>query len=204
MSRGALQFVRRLVARLSPAIFVRIFTPTDPELGALGEEIAARHLRARGLAILGRRVASPLGEIDVLARDGRTTVCVEVKSGRVAPKLRRKGQPRELDLRWRPGLRFDRERLTRLERCARAVEARWSSPTRVDLVEVLLDVDARRFVVLHHANPREPLRRAPGAGGTPAIGRNAAARKRFHAGGQRHPMLDAPPKAPPAERGSPG
>jgi putative endonuclease len=158
--------LRRLVASLSPAVFVRFYSPTDPELGALGEEVAARHLRARGYAILGRRVKSPLGEIDVLARDGATTVCVEVKSGRVSAVLRRKGEPRTLDLRWRPGLRVDRARLARLRRCARALVRTDRRAGRADLVEVLLDSEAMRWHVIHHQDLRNPIR--PGGGFRPA------------------------------------
>ncbi len=158
MSGRARRTLRRLVASLSPAVFVRFYSPTDPELGALGEEVAARHLRARGYTILGRRVKSPLGEIDVLARDGATTVCVEVKSGRVSAVLRRKGEPRTLDLRWRPGLRVDRSRLARLRRCARALARTDRRPARADLIEVLLDAEAMRWHVIHHQHPREPLR----------------------------------------------
>jgi putative endonuclease len=149
--------LRRRLAELSPAIFVRLFSPTDPELGALGEEVAARHLRARGYTILGRRVKSALGEIDVLARDGATIVCVEVKSGRVSAVPRRKGAPRELDLRWRPGLRVDRARLAQLRRCARSLTSSGKQAARADLVEVLLDSVAHRWHVIHHVDPRAPL-----------------------------------------------
>jgi putative endonuclease len=47
--------------------------------GAEAEEIAARFLAARGLAIVARNFRCRVGEIDVIARDGDTLVFVEVR-----------------------------------------------------------------------------------------------------------------------------
>ena len=52
------------------------------DLGDWGEAEAARHLEAKGLIIVGRKVRKRPGEIDLLARDGETLVFVEVKSFR--------------------------------------------------------------------------------------------------------------------------
>lgn len=49
-------------------------------LGRRGEEIAADYLRGAGFTILERNWRCALGEIDVIARDGRETVFVEVKT----------------------------------------------------------------------------------------------------------------------------
>ena len=49
-------------------------------LGERGENIAARHLRDLGYKIITRNYRCPLGEIDVIARDGETLVFVEVKT----------------------------------------------------------------------------------------------------------------------------
>jgi putative endonuclease len=49
-------------------------------LGILGEDLACRELERRGYAILARRYRCRGGEIDIVARDGRTTVFVEVKT----------------------------------------------------------------------------------------------------------------------------
>lgn len=49
-------------------------------LGKLGENLACDALEARGYAIIARRYRTRLGEIDIVARDGDTTVFVEVKS----------------------------------------------------------------------------------------------------------------------------
>ena len=49
-------------------------------LGRRGEEIAARYLASRGLAIVERNWRCPQGEIDVIARDGGELVFVEGKT----------------------------------------------------------------------------------------------------------------------------
>ena len=48
-------------------------------LGKLGENLACAALKQRGYAIIARRYRTKLGEIDIVARDGDTTVFVEVK-----------------------------------------------------------------------------------------------------------------------------
>lgn len=52
----------------------------NQELGAIGEELAARELEARGYAIVARRYRTRHGEIDIVALDGETIVFVEVKA----------------------------------------------------------------------------------------------------------------------------
>jgi putative endonuclease len=49
-------------------------------LGKMGEDLACAELRRRGYAILARRYRTRYGEIDIVARDGPTTVFVEVKA----------------------------------------------------------------------------------------------------------------------------
>ena len=49
-------------------------------LGKLGENLACAALKERGYAIIARRYRTKLGEIDIVARDGETTVFVEVKT----------------------------------------------------------------------------------------------------------------------------
>jgi putative endonuclease len=50
------------------------------QLGESGEDLAVEELERRGYAILARRYRTRHGEIDVVARDGETTVFVEVKA----------------------------------------------------------------------------------------------------------------------------
>ncbi|GAA2860284.1 YraN family protein [Streptosporangium fragile] len=50
------------------------------ELGKHGEQVAVDYLVAHDLQILDRNWRCPDGEIDILAREGRTLVAVEVKT----------------------------------------------------------------------------------------------------------------------------
>lgn len=49
-------------------------------LGARGENVAAKFLRNLGYRIIQRNFKCPLGEIDIIARDDKTLVFVEVKT----------------------------------------------------------------------------------------------------------------------------
>jgi putative endonuclease len=57
-------------------------TAEDPRrrLGARGEELAARHLEARGYQVVERNFRTRYGELDVVARDARFLVFCEVKT----------------------------------------------------------------------------------------------------------------------------
>jgi putative endonuclease len=52
----------------------------EKSLGQRGEDAAARFLKRKGYQILARHVDIPLGELDIIAVDGRTIVFVEVKT----------------------------------------------------------------------------------------------------------------------------
>jgi putative endonuclease len=58
----------------------RIERPTTRELGAEGEDRAARYLVGQGYRIVGRNVRAGGVEIDLVARRGSLIVFVEVKS----------------------------------------------------------------------------------------------------------------------------
>ncbi len=55
--------------------------------GRRGESLACWYLRLKGWRILSRRVKNPRGEVDIVARRGRTVVFVEVKWRATAPQL---------------------------------------------------------------------------------------------------------------------
>lgn len=59
-------------------------------LGAAGEALAVSALERRGYTILATNVRTPLGEIDIVARDGEAIVFVEVK----ARRSRLRGDPK--------------------------------------------------------------------------------------------------------------
>ena len=48
--------------------------------GRLAESLCAWHLRLRGYRILARDFRTPVGEIDIVARRGRTLAVIEVKA----------------------------------------------------------------------------------------------------------------------------
>jgi putative endonuclease len=54
--------------------------PPRDALGDRGENVAARFLRNHGYRIIMRNFECELGEIDIIAKDGRTLVFVEVKT----------------------------------------------------------------------------------------------------------------------------
>src|SRR3954463_2420492 len=54
--------------------------PARDALGDRGEKVAARFLRNQGYKIIVRNFRCELGEIDIIARDGKTLVFVEVKT----------------------------------------------------------------------------------------------------------------------------
>jgi putative endonuclease len=54
--------------------------PQRDVLGDRGENVAAKHLRNLGYKIIIRNFTCPLGEIDIIARDGSTLVFCEVKT----------------------------------------------------------------------------------------------------------------------------
>ena len=55
-------------------------TQARQRFGKMGENLACRELERRGYVILARRYRRSGGEIDIVARDGGTTVFVEVKA----------------------------------------------------------------------------------------------------------------------------
>jgi putative endonuclease len=63
--------------------FASLFKPSPPprdSLGDKGENHAARYLRNLGYKIIVRNFRCPVGEIDIVARDGSMLVFVEVKT----------------------------------------------------------------------------------------------------------------------------
>lgn len=52
------------------------------EIGGLGEDFAVHYLKSRGYRVLKRNFRCRLGEIDLIAKDGKTLVFIEVKTRR--------------------------------------------------------------------------------------------------------------------------
>lgn len=52
----------------------------NKKIGQIGEDIAVTFLEQKGYNVLGVNVRTPLGEIDIVAREQNTTVFIEVKT----------------------------------------------------------------------------------------------------------------------------
>ncbi|RJQ41478.1 MAG: YraN family protein [Nitrospiraceae bacterium] len=50
------------------------------QFGSKGEDLAAEFLKAQGYRIIERNYKTPIGELDIIAKDGETLVFVEVKT----------------------------------------------------------------------------------------------------------------------------
>jgi putative endonuclease len=55
-----------------------------PQLGRLGEQLAAEHMIRRGFEIVERNYRTRWGELDIVAFDGRTLAFCEVKTRRLS------------------------------------------------------------------------------------------------------------------------
>jgi putative endonuclease len=91
--------------------------------GRKGEGLAALWLRLRGWRIVGRRVKTPRGEIDLIARRWRQIAFVEVKWRASAKAL---------------DTAIDAHRLRRVAAAAEAVAHRYAGPGDSVRIDVLL------------------------------------------------------------------
>lgn len=91
--------------------------------GRTGETIAAWWLRLQGWRILGTRVRTPMGEVDLIARRGRTVAFIEVKT---------RATLAELDL------AIDRRRLERVAAAVNMLAHRYAGPADDIRIDVIL------------------------------------------------------------------
>ena len=99
------------------------------ESGRVGESLAARFLRKKGYKVIRRNSRSPIGEIDLIMRDGDAVVFVEVKTR----TSRKWGEPEEA---------VTREKQRKICREAMRFATRHrlgERPLRFDVVAVLLE-----------------------------------------------------------------
>lgn len=113
-----------------------------PQLGRLGEQLAAEHLTRRGFEIVERNYRTRWGELDIVAFDGRTLAFCEVKTRRLAESGRsplesvrtfKRSQVRKMAGRWL------------IERTDRP----YADTVRFDAIGVTLDLSGR-LVSLEH------------------------------------------------------
>ena len=91
--------------------------------GRRGEMLAAWFLRLKGWRILAKRVKTPRGEIDLVARRGHTLAFIEVKWRKTEAEL---------------ALAIDDYRLRRVIAAAEAIAHRWQKPGEDLRIDVLL------------------------------------------------------------------
>jgi putative endonuclease len=91
--------------------------------GRTGETIAAWWLRLHGWRIVGERIKTRVGEVDLIAKRGRTLAFVEVKMRTTEAGL---------------ALAIDEPRLKRVAAAANMLTARYGSDADVIRIDVLL------------------------------------------------------------------
>jgi putative endonuclease len=119
-------------------------TAARQNMGRRAEQLVARRLRAAGWEIVERNARTRFGELDIVARDGRTLVFVEVKAGRLGAALGPE----------RPILAIDARKQLQVRRLATAwmAERRDAPPyrgIRFDAVGVSFDRAGRAIEVEH-------------------------------------------------------
>ncbi len=125
----------------------RRFRPAT--LGERGEREAERFLRRLGYVIVARHRRDRLGELDLVAVDGRTIVFVEVKTRRSHDA-------------GHPALAVDEDKQRRLTRLALAFLKRYdllNYSARFDVVAITWPDGAGRPVIEHFQNAFEPADR---------------------------------------------
>jgi putative endonuclease len=126
---------------------------TTKELGRRGESRAVWYYRLRGYSILGRNIRDRDGEIDLVARRGRTVVFVEVKTRRSVAA----GEP------WEAVGERKREQMVRAAQRYLARERLGTITARFDVVSIVwtgwrFRVDCYRDALMMMAENGRPWR----------------------------------------------
>jgi putative endonuclease len=119
--------------------------PTDTRrtTGVKGEEEAARFLTRSGYAILDRNVRTRAGEIDLVAKEGKTLVFVEVKTRRDLVE----GDPPQAGVHTRK-----QNRLAKLAHGYLKLKRIRQTPCRFDVVSVIINDDGGVKAIRHIPN----------------------------------------------------
>ena len=104
--------------------------------GRIGETAAAWWLRLRGWRILDRRVRTPVGEVDLVARKGALVAFVEVKHRATDAAL---------------DFAIDARRLARVAAAAEYLAARYAGPADDVRIDVILLAPGRRLRHIENA-----------------------------------------------------
>lgn len=97
-------------------------------LGNWGEDLAEKKLKEQGWKILGRNVSFKGGELDIVARDKKELVIVEVRTrtlGKIMP----------------PECSVGPDKLRKLVRTGQyyVLKNKWEGPWRIDLIAITVD-----------------------------------------------------------------
>ena len=104
--------------------------------GRLGETAAAWWLRLKGWRILDRRVRTPVGEVDIVARRGKLIAFVEVKRRATAQALDHA---------------IDARRLARVAAAAEMLMPRYAGPSDDIRIDVILVAPGRMLRHIENA-----------------------------------------------------
>ena len=118
-------------------------TDTRRGTGVKGEEEAARFLTRSGYAILDRNVRTRAGKIDLVAKEGKTLVFVEVKTRRDLIE----GDPPQAAVHTRK-----QNRLAKLAHGYLKLKRIRQTPCRFDVVSVILNEEGGVKAIRHIPN----------------------------------------------------
>jgi putative endonuclease len=119
----------------------------EKSLGDRGEDAAAKFLKRQGFHILARSLDSPLGELDIVAVDGRTVVFVEVKT-------------RRSDDAGRPSEAIDQRKEQRMTQAALAYlksNRLLDYSARFDVIAIMWPENVRQPTIEHFKNAFSPV-----------------------------------------------
>ncbi|KRQ86967.1 hypothetical protein ABG79_01157 [Caloramator mitchellensis] len=113
------------------------------DMGKIGEDLAAKHLTRNGYTIIQKNFRTKFGEIDIIARDGKFLVFVEVKTRRSIEF----GYPREA-VDW-----YKQIRIKNLANLYLAKKKQFNEYIRFDVVEIILNEqnDAKSIFLIKNA-----------------------------------------------------
>lgn len=108
-------------------------------VGALAENYATEALIKKGYGILKRNFFNRFGEIDIIAKDGETTVFVEVK----AKTGENYGLPEEM---------ISSHKINKIRHMAQVYTKGINIPCRIDVIAVVLSFENTLLRLTHYEN----------------------------------------------------